>query len=195
MVRMSGLEPLEQLVLDTLLVARPVEGVTETDTPERSALASPSDYGQSGLELSARPMLDIAQDGNTETDTVASELSPMATHVDYGLLHLESLSWPMVNVALDRRPMEGIAAPLPVESSGLALAPDSGHVEYSPSLRPLEHSNLDMKMRNDKIDSSDESQFGSVLRQSSLELEDAIRREVLRSRSMGRLSASGCLFV
>ena len=55
---------------------------------------------------------------------------------------------------------------------------------------PLEHSVLDMKMRNDKMDSSDESQFGSDLRQSSLELEDTIRREVLRSRSMGRVSAS-----
>ena len=51
----------------------------------------------------------------------------------------ESLSPPMVNVALNRRLMEGITAPLPVESSGLALAPDRGHVEYSPSLRPLEH--------------------------------------------------------
>ena len=137
MAGMSSLEPLEQSVLDTLLVARPV-------------------------------------DENTETDTVASERSAMAAYVDYGILHLESLSCPMVNVALDRRPMEGIAAPLPIESSGLALAPDSGHVECSPSSKSLEHSVLDMKMRNDKIDNSDESQFGSVLRQSSLELEDAI---------------------
>ena len=135
-------------------------------------------------------MLDITQDGNTETDTVASERLAMATHVDYGLLHLESLSCPMVNVALDRRPMEGIAAPLPVESSGLALASDSGYVEYSPSSRPLEHSVLDMKMRNDKLDNSDELQFGSDLRQSGLELADAMRREVLRIRSMGRVSAS-----
>ena len=234
------------------MVARPIEGFTE-----RSALASQLDYGQSKLELSAQPRLDITQDGNTEMDTDLSERSALATHVDYGLLHLESLSHPMVNVALDRRPMEGITAPLPVQSSGLALTPDSGHVEYSPSSRPLElavlihadrlvsilllgrcphltvillaqlarvsegpcwprllptssepfehsvpdhadratvgpleHSVLDMKMRNDKMDSSDESQFGSDLRLSSLELEDAIRREVLRSRSMGRVSAS-----
>ena len=153
--------------------------------------------------------------------------------------------------------MEGIIAPLPVESSGLSLAPDRGHVEYSPSSRPLEHAVLihadpagqhaavgtlspsdccpagpagsciaggpvgpddclkvmepfehsvldhadpatvgplehlvlDMEMRNDNLDSSDEPQFGSDLRQSSLELEDAIRREVLKSRSMGRVSA------
>ena len=72
-------------------------------------------------------------------DTDPSERSGLATNVDFELLHLESLSLPMVNVALDRRPMEGITAPLPVESTGLALAPDSGHVEYSPSSRPLEH--------------------------------------------------------
>ena len=163
----------------------------------------------------------------------------------------------MVNVALDCCPMEGITASLPVESLGLALAPDRVHVEYSPSSRPLEHavlihadpagqhaavgtlspsdccpagpagpcvaagpvgpddclqvmepfehsvpdhadpatvgplehSVLDMEMRNDNLDNSDEPQFGSDLRQSSLELEDAIRREVLKSRSMSRVSA------
>ena len=153
MVGISSLEPLEQSVLNTLLVTQPVEGIMETDTQ--------LDYGQSKLELSARPMLDFIQDGNTEIDTDPSERSAMATHVDYGLLHLESLSRPMVNVALDRRPMEGITAPLSVESSGLALAPDCEHVEYSPSSRPLEHSVLDRKLRNDKMDSSDESLFGS----------------------------------
>ena len=54
---------------------------------------------------------------------------------------------------------------------------------------PLAHSVLDMEMRNDNLDSSDEPQFGSDRRQSSLELEDAIRREVLKSWLMGRASA------
>ena len=61
------------------------------------------------------------------------------------------MSRPMVNVALGRHPMEGITDPLPVESSGLALAPDSGHVEYLPSLRPLEHWVFDVKLRNDNL--------------------------------------------
>ena len=95
----------------------------------------------------------------------------------------------MVNVALDRRTMEGISAPLPVESSGLALAPDSEHVEHLPSSGQLEHSVLDGKRRNDNLNSSNEPQFGSDLGQSNLELEDAIRCEVLKSRSMGRVSA------
>ena len=46
---MSRLEPFEQSVLSTLLVARPVEVLTETDTPERLALASQVDYGHSNL--------------------------------------------------------------------------------------------------------------------------------------------------
>ena len=45
MAGMSHLEPFEQSVLDTLLVARHVEVLTETDTPERLALASQVDYG------------------------------------------------------------------------------------------------------------------------------------------------------
>ena len=139
MAGMSHLGPFEQSVLGTWLVARHVEVLTETDTPECSSLASQVDYGHSKLELSARPILDINQDGNTEMDTDPSERSALATHVDFEFLHVESLSRPMVNAALDRRPMEGITAPLPVESSGLALAPDRGHVEYLPSSRPLEH--------------------------------------------------------
>ena len=46
-----------------------------------------------------------------------------------------------------------------------------------------------MNRRSDNLDSSDEPQFDSDHRQSSLELEDAIRREVLKSRSMGHVSA------
>ena len=72
---------------------------------------------------------------------------------------------------------------------GLALAPDGGHVEHLPSSGPLEHSILEAKRRNDNLNSSNEPQFGSDLRQSSLELEDAIRGEVLGSWSMGRVSA------
>ena len=56
---------------------------------------------KSKLELSARSILDINQDGNTEMDTDPSERSALATHVDFGLLHVKSLSCPMVNVALD----------------------------------------------------------------------------------------------
>ena len=98
---MSSLEPLEQSVLNTLLFARPMEGITETD-PERSALVSLLDNGQSNLELPAQPMLDITQDEMTDMDTDQSERSALATHLDYGLLNLESLSRPMVDVALDR---------------------------------------------------------------------------------------------
>ena len=81
---MLSLEPLEQSVLDTLLVARPMEGIMETDPPERSALASQLDYGQSYLESPARPMLNIIQDDNTDTDSDPSERSALATCLEYG---------------------------------------------------------------------------------------------------------------
>ena len=130
-------------------------------------------------------MLDPNQAGNAVLDTDPSEHPAPMTNVDFGLLQLDVWSCPLGNVALGRRPMEGITDPLPIESSGLALAPDSGHVEYLPSLRPFEHGVLDVNRRYDNVDSSDEPQFGSDSRQSSLELEDAIRHEVLKSRSMG----------
>ena len=134
---MSSLEPLEQSVLNTLLVA----GIT----------VSLLDNGQSNLESPTQLMLDITQDEMTDTDTDQSERSALATHLDYGLLNLESLSHPMVDVALDRRPLEGISAPLPVESSGHAMAPGRGPMEHLSESRPLEHSVLDIKVGQDKL--------------------------------------------
>ena len=64
-----NLKPLEQSVLDTLLVARPMKGIMETDPPERSALALQLDYGQSKLESPVQPMLNVIQDDITDTDT------------------------------------------------------------------------------------------------------------------------------
>ena len=54
------------------------------DTPERSALASQLDYGQSKLESPARQMLNIVQDTITDMDTDPSERSAMATCLEYG---------------------------------------------------------------------------------------------------------------
>ena len=61
----------------------------------------------------------------------------------------------MVDVALDHHPLEGITAPLPVESSGL------GPMEHLSGSRPLEHSVLDIKGGNDKLDIHDGQLFGS----------------------------------
>ena len=179
---------MEQSVLNTLLVARPMEGTTETDPPERSALASQLDYGQSNLESPARPMLEITQEESMDTDTDPSEPSVLATHLEHGLLNLESLSRPRVDVALDRRPME-LTAPLPASrwSSGLAMAPSSEPMEHLSGSRPLEHSVLDIKMGNDKLDVHDGPVFGSD--HICLEITDAMPREALRIRSTGRVSA------
>ena len=73
--------------------------------------------------------------------------------MDEGQLESESQSRPLVDVALDCRTMEGISVPLPIESSGLVLAPDSGHEEHLPSSGPLEHSVLDVIRRHDNLNS------------------------------------------
>ena len=101
----------------------------------------------------------------------------------------------MVDVALDRRPMKGLAVPLPVESLGLAMAPFSEHMEPLPVSRPLEHSVMDIKMVIDKLD--DGPLFGSDRGWSCLEITDTMRREALRIRSTGRISddTSGCSLI
>ena len=189
MAGMSRPEPLEQSVLGTLLAARPVEALTETDTPERPALASQVNCGHSNLKLSARPMLDPDQVENADLDTYLSEHSALMTNLDLRFLQLDAQSCPPGNDALGRRHMEGITDPLLVELSGLALAPDSRHVKYSPGPRPFEKGVLDVNRRYDILDSCDEPQFGSDSGQSSLEWEDAIRHAVLKSRSAGRVPA------
>ena len=55
-------EPLERSVLNTLLVARPMEGSTEMKPPEHSALALQLDDGHLNWESLARPMVDVALD-------------------------------------------------------------------------------------------------------------------------------------
>ena len=171
MAGMSRPEPLEQSVFGTLLVARPVEALTETDTEERPALASQVNYEDSKLKLSARPMLDA------DLDTDLSEHAAPMTDLDLG------------NDDLGRRPMEGITDPRLVELSGLALVPDSRHEKYSPSPRSVEQGVLDVNRRYDILDSCYEPQFGSDSGQSSLEWEDAIRHAVLKSRSVGWVPA------
>ena len=84
--------------------------------------------------------------------------------------------------------MEGITAPLPAESSGLAMAPSSGPMEHLSGSRPLEHSVLDIKGGNDKLDIHDGPLFGSDHDGwSCLEIMDAMRREALRIRSTSRV--------
>ena len=85
--------------------------------------------------------------------------------------------------------MEGITEPLQVELSSLALAPDSKHEELLPSSKPLEQSVCDVTRSQDNLTSFEGTEFGSDSRQSSPELEDAIRREVLSNRSMGYMSS------
>ena len=150
-----------------------MEGITDTDPSEHSALVMHLDYGHLNLESPARPMLDVTRDGITDTDTDPSE----------------SPARPMVDVALDRRPMEEITAPLPVESSGLVMALGSGHTEDLSGSIPLEHSVSDMDVGNDILDIHDEPLFGSDCGWSCLEFTDAMRQEALKIRLAGRVPA------
>ena len=101
-------------------------------------------------------------------------------NLDLRLWQSDAQLCPPVANTLDRHPMEGISGRLLVNSPGLALAPDGGYVKDPPHPSPLEQGALGVNRRSDNLDSSNEPQFGSNRRQSSLELEDAIRREVTK---------------
>ena len=75
------------------------------------------------LEQSVLNRLPAARQEEGSTETKPPECSALELQLDYGHLNWESLARPMVDIALDRRPMKGLAIPLPVESLGLAMAP------------------------------------------------------------------------
>ena len=81
-------EPWEQSVLNTLLVARPMEGYTETNPTERSAPASQLDYGYSNLrklsdwEPVAHPVPDTTLDGRPMEGTTNLEHSVLVESLD-----------------------------------------------------------------------------------------------------------------
>ena len=201
---MSRLELFELSVLNTRSVAQPGDGIMKEF----------ADW-----DAVAEPVPDINLDGRPMEGTTYLEPSALGVSLDSGLIKGMSRPEPLeqsvlgmllvaqpVEVrlwhrifaigcavvsagALDRRPMEGITAP----DNGLQVLEPFEHsvLDHADpaTVGPFEHSVLDMEMRHDNLDSSDEPQFGSNRRQSSLELEDAIRREVLRSLLMGRVSA------
>ena len=134
---MSRPEPLEQSVLGALSVVRP----DETDTSERPALALQMNHEQSRFKSSARPMLDPDKvdnaDVNTDVNTDLPENSALMRNLDLRFCQSDTQLCPSVTDTLHRRPMEGISGRLLVKSSGLVLAPDSGHVKYPPQSEPV----------------------------------------------------------
>ena len=85
--------------------------------------------------------------------------------------------------------MEGITEPLQEELSGLALAVDRTNEEHLPTSYSLEQSDSIISESQDYLKNTEGTQFGYDTRHSSPELEDDIRREVLRNRSMGYMSS------
>ena len=87
---MSRPELLEQSVLGALLVVRP----EETDTPDRPALASQVNHGQSHLKSSARPMLYPDQvnnaDVNADVNTYLPENSAPMMNLDLRFVKLDA---------------------------------------------------------------------------------------------------------
>ena len=111
-------EPLEQLVLNTLFVARPMEGYTETKSPECSAPASQLDYGHSNLqklsdwEPAARPVPDTTLDGRLMEGTTFGSGVSLDSGLMEGTSSLEPLEQSVLNTLSAALPEEGITEEL-----------------------------------------------------------------------------------
>ena len=177
---MSRTEPLEQSVLGAWAVVR----LEETDTPERPALASRTYHKQACFTLTARPILDpaiaIDTDVNADINTDLPENSAPMMNTDSRLLKRYTQGC---------RPMKGITETRQVELSGLVLAIDRTNEEHLPPSNSWKQSDPIITEGQDYWESTEGTQFGYDTGYSSPELEDAIRREVLRNRSMGYMSS------
>ena len=186
---MSCTEPLEQSVLGEWSVVRP----EETDTPERPALASQTNHKQTSFKLSARPMpdTDIVYNADVSTDknTELPENSAPRIIWEFSLFKWNTKPYPPVQDTQGGRPMEGMTKSLQEESSGLALAIDCTNKEQLPTLYSLEQSDSIISGSQDYLKNTEGTQFSCDTGLSSPELEDAIRREVLRNRLMGYRSS------
>ena len=151
---MSCTEPLEQSVLGECLVTRSPEG---TDTPERPALASQTDHEETCLKLSARPMpdTDILHNADVSTDIYTDLLEKSAPMI---ISDLSLFKWNTRPYPPARNTQGG----RPME--GMTDSIISGSQAY--------------------LQNAEGKQFSCDTGLSSPELEDVIRREVLRNRLM-----------
>ena len=182
---MSRTEPLEQSVLGAWAAVR----LEETDMPERPALASQTYHKQACFTLSARPILDsdvaIDTDVNADINIDLPENSAPMMNTDSRLLKCNTQLYPPGQDTQGCRPMKGITETRQVELSGLVLAIDRTNEEHLPPSNSWKRSDY-----NRRPGLLGEYRGNAVrLRHWIFQSEDAIRREVLRNRSMGYMSS------
>ena len=154
----SSPEPLEQSALNTctLLVAQPMEGYTETNSPERSAPASQLDYGHSNLQkfylIGSRRHIrfrtlpwtvDLCR-GLPKLEHLVL-VGSLDSGLTEGMLSLEPLEQLVLNTLLVARPTEGSTETKPLEHSALALQLDYAHLNWESLARPMVDVALDRR--------------------------------------------------
>ena len=191
-----------QPIWDTaIIIDTDVNADINTDLPENSAPMMTTDSRllkcntqlyPPGL-LSARPILDpaIAIDTDVSADIYADlpENSAPMMNTDSRLLKCNMQVYPPGRDTQGCRPMKGITKPLQVELSGLTLAIDRTNEEQMPPSISWKQSDPIITEGQDYWESTEGAQFSYDTGYSSSEFEVAIRREVLRNRSMKYMSS------
>ena len=186
---MSYTEPLKQSLLGECSAKRP----EETDTPERPALASQMDHEQTCVKLLARTMpdTDIVDNADVSTDinTDRRENSSPRISSDSSLFKWNTRPYPPVQNTQGGRPMEGMTESIQEELLDIAPAVDCTNQEQLPTSYSREQSDSSISGNQDYVQNAGGKQFSCDTGLSSPELEDVIRREVLRNRLMGYRSS------
>ena len=168
-------ETLEQSVLDEGSIVRP----EVADMSERH-------HEQTCFKLSARPMPDIDivhnADVSIDINTDRPKNSAPRNNSDVNLFKRNAPD------THEGRPMEGITKSCQEELSGFELAVAGTDKEQLPTSYSLEQSESIISESQNFMKNTEEMQFSYNTGLSSQELEDAIRREVLRNRLVGQVN-------
>ena len=167
--KISDWEPAPHPVQDATLDGRPMEGTTIPEPLEHSVLVESLDSGLTEGMLSLETLMQsvlntllVARPMEGSTETKPPECSALASQLDYGQSNLESPARPLLDIThVETTDMDTD----PSERSVLVT-----HLDHLSVSRPLEHSVLDIKMGNDKLDLHDGPLFGSDRRWSCLEI-------------------------
>ena len=195
---MEGTTYLEYPALGVSLDSRLREGMSRTETLKQSVLGEGSivrpeaadmserHHKQTCFKLSARPMPDIDivhnADVSTDMNTDRPENSAPRNNSDVNLFKRN------VQDTQEGRPMEGMTKSCQEELSGVELAVAGTDKEQLPTSYSLEQSESIISESQNYMKNTEEMQFSYDTGFSSQELDDAIRREVLRNRLVGQVN-------
>ena len=192
--RISDGEPAARQVPDTALDSRPMEGTTYLEQPALGvSLDSGLRAGMSSIEPTRQSVLNMLSVIRPD-ETDRPEHPALASQMHYEQSCFKSSAWPMPDPDLNDHTYvnEDINKDFP-ESTALMMNSQMDHKQscFNPSARPMLDSDMVIPTDVNVDIDADPPQNSAPMMNSDLivlELDDAIRHEVLRNRTMENMS-------